>query len=86
MQLALVVGTATATVKHRTLRGCKLLVVQPLLSDGRSPDGDPLLVADSLGAGRGQTVVITNDGRAAQELLADQTTPVRWTTLGIVDQ
>ncbi len=85
MQSALVVGTATATVKHATLRGCKLLVVQPLLSDGRSPDGDPLLVADPLGAGRGQTVVITNDGRAAQELLGDQTTPLRWTTVGIVD-
>jgi fumarylacetoacetase len=41
MQLGLVVGTATATVKHPTLTGWKLLVVQPLLADGRSPDGDP---------------------------------------------
>ena len=44
MQLGLVVGTATSTVKHASLRGQKLLVVQPLMADGkarrrRSADG-----------------------------------------------
>ena len=40
-------------------------------------------MVDFLGAGRGETVVITNDGRAARELLKNDTTPVRWTTVGI---
>ena len=85
MQLALVLGSATSTVKHPTLKGAKLLVAQPLAADGASPDGEPLLVVDTLGSGRGETIVITNDGRVARELLKNDTTPVRWTTIGIND-
>ena len=51
MNLALVIGTATSTVKHRSMNGAKLLIVQPLAADGRSPDGNPLLAVDRLGAG-----------------------------------
>jgi ethanolamine utilization protein EutN len=83
MQLARVLGSAVATVKHPSMNGCKLLVAQPLAADERSVDGDPLLVVDFLGAGRGETVIITNDGRVARELLKNDTTPVRWTTVGI---
>jgi aldehyde dehydrogenase len=85
MQLARVIGTATATIKHPTLQGAKLLVVQPYLADGRTPDGDPLLAVDSVGAGRGETVMITSDGRYAREWLKTDATPVRWTTIGIKD-
>ena len=42
MQLAEVIGTATATVKHHSMTGWKLLIVQVLLADGETPDGDPL--------------------------------------------
>jgi len=86
MQLARVIGTATATIKQPTLQGAKLLVVQPYLADGRTPDGDPLLAVDSVGAGRGETVMITSDGRYAREWLKTDATPVRWTTIGIKDE
>lgn len=85
MNLAVVIGTATATVKHRSMAGEKLLVVQPLAADGRSADGNPLVTVDRLGAGRGQHVIITSDGPTVQELLKDETTPVRWSVVGIVD-
>ena len=85
MQQALVIGTATATVKHPTLRGAKLLVVQPRLADSRTPDGDPLLAVDSVGAGCGEMVMITSDGRFAREWLETEATPVRWTIIGIKD-
>ena len=85
MQLARVIGTATATVKHSTLKGAKLLIVVPYLVDGRTPDGDPLIAVDGVGAGRGETVLITSDGRGARELLKAEATPVRWTTIGIKD-
>ncbi len=85
MLQALVIGTATATVKHPTLRGAKLLVVQPRMADGRSPDGDPLLAVDTVGAGRGETVLLTSDGRFAREWLKTDATPVRWTVIGIKD-
>jgi ethanolamine utilization protein EutN len=85
MQLARVIGNATSTVKHPTLKGCKLLVVQPRLVDGQTPDGDPLLVVDGVGAGVGETVLITSDGRHARQLLDAEATPVRWTAIGIED-
>ncbi len=86
MQTALVIGRATATIKHASLRGHKLLIVQPLMADARSPDGYPLLVVDAMGAGLGETVLITSDGRGARELLGTDVTPVRWTTIGIQDE
>jgi len=80
-----VIGTATATLKHASMEGWRLLVIQPLLADGRSPDGDPQLAVDRLGAGRGETVIISNDERGIRELLQSDTTPVRWAVIGIRD-
>jgi ethanolamine utilization protein EutN len=85
MQLGLVVGTATSTVKHASLAGWKLLVVQLLKADGRSPDGEPVLAVDRLGAGRRELVVLTNDGKATREMIGHDNTPVRWSVLGIQD-
>ena len=86
MQLALVIGRATATIKHASLRGRTLLLVQPRMVDGQTPDGPPLLVVDGIGAGIGETVMITSDGAAARQLLKSDKTPVRWTTIGIKDE
>jgi ethanolamine utilization protein EutN len=85
MQLGLVVGTATSTVKHATLRGQKLLVVQPLMADGRTADGDPQIAVDAVGAGKGETVMITSDGKYVREILNAEATPVRWSVIGIRD-
>ena len=77
MQLARIIGTATATIKHPSLVGARLLVVQPLMADRRSPDGDPQIAVD--------TVVITRDGRLLREVLKSDATPARWSTIGLVD-
>lgn len=84
MQVGKVVGTATSTVKHATFRGERLLVVQLETAAG-TPEGEPLLVFDRLGASRGDRVIVTNDGRALQELLGKDT-PGRWSVLGIPDR
>ncbi len=86
MQLAHVIGTATATLKHDSLVGRRLLVVQPLQADGVSADGEPLLAVDGVGAGTGEQVMITSDGKGARELLGHDITPVRWTVIGIRDR
>ena len=83
MQLGRVIGTATATVKHSTFQSERMLVVQLETAAGR-PDGEPVLAFDRLGARRGDLVMVTNDGRALQELLGP-TTPGRWSVLGIPD-
>ena len=86
MQLARVVGTATSTVKHSTLQGWKMLVVQMLQADGKSPDGDPVISIDTLGAGPGELVMITSDGSGTRDLMKSKNSPVRWSVLGIVDE
>lgn len=86
MQVALVLGNAISTVKHRSLENVKLLVCQPLASDGKSRDGSPVIVADYMGAGAGEKVIITSDGSAVRELYGLQNSPLRWTVLGLVDE
>ena len=85
MQVALVVGTATSTVKHASLDGCKLLIVQPYAVDGRTPDGEPVIAVDALGAGPGERVLITSDGKAIREQLKNDHTPARWSVIGLED-
>ena len=82
---AKVIGSATATVRHPSLAGCKLLVVQPYQLDARTPDGDPQLAVDQLGAGVGEMVVISSDGKFVRQMLRSETTPVRWSVIGIED-
>jgi ethanolamine utilization protein EutN len=84
MLLAIVEGNAVATIKHRSMQGWKMLVVQPIDIDGRA-DGDPLLAIDMLGAGRDTKVLISNDGKGTREMVGDDTSPVRWAVIGLVD-
>jgi ethanolamine utilization protein EutN len=84
MQIGHVVGHATATVKHPSLNGWRLLIVQLLGASGQ-PDGEPVLAIDGLGAGSGMRVILTNDGRGVQELLNTRATPIRWMTMGLCD-
>jgi len=82
---AQVIANANATLKHPSLAGRRLLLVQPYGPDGKSPDGEPLLAVDTHGASTGDEVSITSDGKTVREMLNSDTTPVRWTVLGIRD-
>ena len=84
MQIGRVVGQAVSTVKHPSMKGWKLLIVQLLTPDGKE-DGEPLLAIDSLGAGTADRVILTNDGASARELVGARNSPVRWMVLGICD-
>ncbi len=85
MQTARVLGTTHATVKHKSLEGRRLVIVQPLAADG-SADGSPLIVIDPLGSRRGDRVMITSDAIAVRECVGDPTTPARWSILGQIDE
>ena len=84
MQLGRVIGSATSTVKHASFQGERLLIVQIEGVDGR-PDGEPVLAFDRMGAGRGDAVLLTNDGQILQELLG-RSTPGRWSVMGLPDR
>lgn len=85
MQLARIIGSATSTVKHVSLEGRRLVVVQPVLADWHSADGDPQLAIDTVAAAVGDLVVITSDGATLRGLLGCDTTPARWSTVALVD-
>lgn len=84
MQLAQVIGQAVSTVKHPSLHGWRLLVVQPLTAQGKE-DGDPIVAVDSLGAGSDVRVIVSSDGAGARQLIGHKTSPVRWMVMGICD-
>ena len=73
MQLGRVIGHATSTVKHPSMTGLRLLLIQPLNST-RESEGDPLLVPDKLGAGIGSIVIMNSDGRVQPKALTEPLT------------
>lgn len=84
MQSALIIGRATATVKHPSMDGQKLLICQPLGVHGQA-EGDPLIVTDTQGCTSGDHVFISSDSKRLREIIGDNTTPLRWFILGRVD-
>lgn len=102
MFLARVVGQVWSSVKWKELEGLKFLLVRPYslsdlkrvsgLSPERKPCHDAVVVADVLGAGPGEDVVIAY-GHAArvgmEELLGpegDPSRPIDAAVVGIVDR
>ena len=85
MQLGTVIGHATSTVKHPSLVGWRMVIVQQVGVSGQA-EADPVVAVDKLGAGTGAKVILNSDGKGARELIGDQKSPVRWFVIGIVDE
>jgi ethanolamine utilization protein EutN len=85
MQLGTVIGHATATIKHPSLTGWRLVIVQ-MLGASRQPEADPVIAVDKLGSAPGMTVILNSDGKGARELIGDEKSPARWFVAGIVDE
>ena len=84
MLLCRVEGSAVSTIQHPSLKGWRQLLCQPVNEDGEAI-ADPILVADSLGAGMHQLVMVTSDGKTLRERVGDRHSPMRYMTIGIVD-
>jgi len=76
MVIGTVVGNVVSTQKLKSLCGVKLLKVMP-------DDGKQIIAADTLGAGIGETVLVSR-GCAAQIAL-EKTIPIDAVIVGIVD-
>jgi microcompartment protein CcmK/EutM len=85
MVLARIEGNVTATRKHPSFEGWRLLICQPIDPAGE-PEGSPQVAIDSYGAGLHQHVIISSDGSAARAAVADPKSPARWMVIGIVDE
>ena len=85
MLLARVEGNLTATRKHPSLEGWRLLICQPINGAGAF-EGVPQVAIDPHGAGMHQRVIISSDGMAARNAVGDDKSPARWMIVGMVDE
>jgi ethanolamine utilization protein EutN len=83
--IARVIGDVVSSVKYETLHGHKLLIIQPLEPDG-TEYGEPLIALDQVDAGKGDIVLIVDQGTAARQVLVQEYPTVRTLILGIVDR
>ena len=84
MILAKVTGTIVSTHKNENLREYKTLIVQPIGLDGK-PEGRDMLALDHVDAGLGDTVLVIQEGTAAQQLLGRKNVPVHTIIIAVVD-
>lgn len=84
MHLARVIGTVVSTAKVQSLRGYRLLVVQPLDEKG-AETGSPIVAVDTVSAAPGQLVFFVR-GREAASALPDKFNPADATIVGIPDE
>lgn len=85
MLIAKVIGKVWATRKEESLTGLKLLIVQPInILNGDRPEGVPIVAADLIGAGKGETVLVVA-GSSARFATPSDRTSVDATVVGIVD-
>jgi microcompartment protein CcmK/EutM len=89
MFVARVVGSVVATEKVITMRGQKLLVVEPYRLESKKRDhltttGRTFVAVDALGAGEGDLVLIVQ-GSSARFTPETQKLPVDCVVIGIVD-
>lgn len=84
MLIARVIGDLTATQKHPSHEGRKILLVQPLNLDG-TDRGAPMVALDSVNAGIHDKVLVTTDGYAAFTAVGHKLAPIDAAVLGIID-
>jgi len=85
MILGRISGSVVSTIHHPIVNGRKLLVAERLDAAGR-PTGGYLIAIDAIGAGRGETVLIIDEGTGARQILDNDNAPVRSVVVGIVDE
>lgn len=86
MNVCRVLGTVVATEKHPAFAARKILVVQPV-DEKLAPLGTSYLAVDhSSGAGKGDVVLVMNEGNGTRQVLGDATAPIRSLIVGVVDR
>lgn len=86
MNRARIIGYATSVVKHQSLVGQKMLIAVHVSNIDNSPQGDPQIVFDKMGAGIGDLVLLTSDGSYTRsEIVGAKHSPARWGVIGIID-
>lgn len=83
MYLAKVTGALVSTTKHPSLNGAKLLIVARL-DEHYHPTGNAQVAVDFVGAGNGETVIVTT-GSSARMSNSKEHSVIDAAVVGIVD-
>lgn len=83
MRIALVIGSTISTIKDEIIRGRKLLIVRNADTEG-NPTGDPYIAVDTVSAGAGDLVMVT-DGSSARFTSQTNNAPVDAVIVGVID-
>lgn len=84
MILGKVVGTVVTTLSHPHFDNRRLLVVQPMVSEGEESE-DEFIAVDHTHAGIGDTVLINREGNGARQVLNLPDGCIISVIVGIVD-
>lgn len=84
MKICRISGSIHATIKDPPLEGKTLLMAQPL-DLGGVPEGPPVVVVDTVGAGVGDMVLVMREGGSARIVLHDERVPVQALAVAIID-
>lgn len=85
MELAVVIGQVVSTVKCPGIHKERLLLVDFIDAQGK-PRGEPHVAADSIGAGDGEWVLITQGSSARRASPDSESLPIDMSIVGIVDE
>ncbi len=85
MILAKVTGNIVSTQKNKELIGEKLLLVHPIELDGSLIGSKDMIALDQVDAGIGDTVLVTREGDAVQQILGHSRAPVNTIIVSVVD-
>lgn len=86
MILCRVTGDVVSTVKNHRLEGNRLLLLQPVELDGRTPRGPSALGMDACGAGVSDLVLTIFEGSGTRLIFGDDQIPLEATVVAIVDE
>lgn len=85
MLICRIVGDVVSTQKNHHLEGYKLLMVQPVELDTKTPIGASMIAIDKVDAGDGDLVLVNKEGGSARLLLNNEEIPVQAVIVGVID-
>lgn len=85
MLIGRITGNIAATIKHPVYKSQRLFNVA-ILDAHQEPTGESAVAIDSVDAGIGDLVLITQEGRSAMAVVGQNEVPVRTVIVAIIDK
>ena len=85
MFIAKIIGTVVSTIKINKIEKVKLLIADVIDPYGKK-EGLQFLVADAIGVGEGEKVLISDDDQIVSQILGKEKVPIRSAVVAKIDK